>query len=189
MNDNFVKAIQALTVPSWFIYNNGDLFDWIKIPFALRDWACDACVTSGLAIVAHFETIFLLNLQCSSGHRPYYYFDYNIWCSTCQKEFVYNKNQQRWAHQEYIISGYATLRDCPQCRKIKNKTRWHQQVLQSTIALARAKPSFENLLKASQLLLEYTDPRALRYLRQAKNKALNREQKTILEVQILEFKA
>ncbi len=184
LNDNFVKALEALITPTWFTYSNGDLFDWVKVPFALRDWACDACITAERAEIADFETIFLLNLQSSGGHRPYFYFDYGLQCSTCQIEFIYSKGQQRWAHQAYIISGYSALHDCRDCRKTKNQALWQKQMLQNAITLARAEPSFENLFNTSQLLLENADPRALEFLRQAKNKAPSLEQKAHLENQI-----
>ncbi len=145
-------------------------------------WACDACVLNGKSEIANFENVFIINR--SEGKAPYFYFDYEINCQTCRKDFTYTKGQQRWAYETFVISANSTLQDCPECRRIKHQLK----NLQELVHLSRTAPEpFEHLRKASQLMLEYNDPRSLEFLRRAKNKAPNLEQKQILERQIAEL--
>ncbi len=186
LNEAFVSAVEVLARQArvvWFSYLNGDLFHWVKIPFTLRIWACDNCVKAGRAELANFETIFLLNLQSAGGHRPYFYFDQTMICHTCLKEFLVTKSWQRWAHQQYIISSDAKRHNCPDCQKSKIRQHWLEHIL------IPANPTFDNLYQASQILLEFSDPRALIFLRRAKNKAKNLEQKARLEAQILKLES
>jgi Probable zinc-ribbon domain len=145
-------------------------------------WACDDCLSSGKAEVANFENAFIIS--CGCGLAPYFYFDYDIKCDTCQKDFTYTKEEQRWAYETLIISAHSILQHCSECRRKKHE----QHVFQQRLHLARTAPEpFEHLQKVSQLMLEHNDPRSLEYLRRAKNKAPNLELKQILERQIKEL--
>ncbi len=184
-----IDALKAQGNPtsSYFYYLNNDLFSWTQHPHPWREWVCDDCIATRRAEVANFEILFILNLHNYGQRRPYFYFDQTQTCITCQKPFVYSKSEQRWAHETYVIEVNARLKDCAACRK----NQYHQQKLEATtrdvITQARAEPTFENLLKASQILLENTDPRAIEFLRRAKNKAPSLEQKQRLEQQIFEW--
>jgi Probable zinc-ribbon domain len=145
-------------------------------------WACDVCLSSAKAEVANFENAFIIS--CGWGLAPYFYFDYNITCNTCQKDFTYTKQEQRWAYETLVISAHSVLQECSECRRKKHD----QHVFQQLLHLARTAPEpFEHLYKVSQLMLQYNDPRSLEYLRRAKNKAPSLEQKQILERQISEL--
>ena len=122
LNRCFLKATEVFaqlpdTNLAWFQYKNGDLFDWIKVPFVLRIWACDACLKTKRAEIANFETVFILNLQAKGGHRPYFYFDIVQGCITCGQTFNFSKNQQRWANEIYVVRAYAPPLECPECRQ------------------------------------------------------------------------
>ncbi len=175
-----VLALEGLAQKVWFTYQNGDLFDWIKVPFALRIWACDACLVSKKAELADFETIFLLNLQTDGGHRPYFYFDQVLGCNTCQRNFLHPKQYQRFVHERYMVSD-TKLQNCPDCQRKKNWRYWLEEIL---LPKTHRNPSYENLLKASRILLGNADPRALDFLRRAKNKAPSLEERQKLEQQI-----
>jgi hypothetical protein len=147
-------------------------------------WACDDCLSSAKAEVANFENAFII--RCGWGLAPYFYFDYNITCDTCQKDFTYTKQEQRWAYETLVISAHSVLQQCSECRR-KNHD---QHVFQQLLHLARTAPEpFEHLHKASQLMLEHNDPRSLEFLRRAKNKAPSLELKQELERQISELLA
>jgi hypothetical protein len=147
-------------------------------------WTCDTCILSGKAEIADFENAFTINH--SGGSAPYFYFDYDIECEACQKNFTYTKGQQRWAYETFVISANSNLQECPECRREKHRLKNLQQL----VHLSRTDPEpFEHLHKASQLMLKYNDPRSLEYLRRAKNKAPNFELKQILERQISELLA
>jgi hypothetical protein len=157
---------------------------WLRQRLNYAMWACDGCLSSGKAEVANFENAFIIN--CGWGLAPYFYFDYNIKCDTCQNDFTYTKAEQRWAYETLIISAHSILQECLECRRKKHD----QHVFQQLLHLARTAPEpFEHLHKVSQLMLEHNDPRSLEYLRCAKNKAPNFEQKQILERQISELLA
>lgn len=152
-----------------------------KIPdFAM--WSCDVCIESGKAEFANFENAILL-IQVGNS-APFFYFDYQLRCAHCQKNFTYTKGEQRWAHEEFIINHESNLRECRNCRRAENRARWVKQTTQTTMTMARAEPTFENLEKAALWLLKIADPRALLYLQRAKNKAPSLEQRQILEAHI-----
>ena len=189
LDRNFIKATKALselegTTRLWFSYTQGHIFELTRRSWRWQDWVCDDCLTSETAEVADFENAFLLNIQKYGQIRPYFYFDHTQKCSTCQKEFVYTKSQQRWAHETFVIEYEARLNDCFDCRKKKNHQLWLEKTTQEAVTLARAEPTFENLFKASQILLGNADPRALDYLRRAKNKAPSLKERQKLEQQI-----
>ncbi len=145
-------------------------------------WACDTCISSGKAEIADFEHAFIL--EHSGGNAPYFYFDYDIKCEACQKDFTYTKGQQRWAYETFVISAKSNLQKCPECRLKEHRLKNLQQL----VHLSRTDPNpFEHLHKASQLMLEYNDSRSLEFLRRAKNKAPNLELKQELERQITEL--
>jgi hypothetical protein len=161
-----------------------NVFLWVQKPYPWRYWACDTCLTTGRAQLADFETAFVLNSRTYGQIRPYFYFDQTINCRTCRKDFVYTKAQQRWAHETYVIEYEARLNNCYACRKKQNRQLWLEKTTQEAITLARAEPTFENLHKASQMLIKNADPRALYYLRRAKNKAPSFDERAKLELQI-----
>jgi hypothetical protein len=148
----------------------------------LQAWVCEQCVEVGRADLANFENTLTLLLAGSSA--PFFYFDYQIKCDTCQVPFLYSREQQHWAYETFVIHSNSYLRNCALCRRAKNYRLWNLRTLQDAISLARAEPTFENLFKASQILLENADSRALDYLRRAKNKAPSLEVRQKLEQQI-----
>ncbi len=185
LHQQFFRAAYVLEtlyrVPSsWYSYSHRNFYSWFQGDYPWQGWACDDCIEEGISEVANFGIAFLLNLQARGSRRPYFYFDHTYTCSTCNKAFVYTKGEQRWANEIFVISLDSNLNDCIECRRTKNRKRW----LQKIVTLARAEPTFENLESAAELLFKYQDPRALEYLRRAKNKAPNLEQRLLLETKI-----
>ena len=150
------------------------------------DWACDECLANQFAEKAQFEQAFLLtDMHHSMTHwgypSQYFYFDYKLVCDSCDKEFVYYKGEQRWFRESLVLYAESTLRECKACRLEKRQ----RNRIDHLIHLTKTDPDpFQYLEIVTDLMLRFSDPRTLEYLRRAKNKAPTPQQRRKFEEKI-----
>lgn len=156
-------------------------YPWSRDSDSWIEWACDTCISSHLAEFADFEIVYILAKNYDFISRPYFYFDQMKICHVCQKQFAYTAGEQRWANEILVISEYSSLSDCKSCRLEKRE----RNRIAPLIHLTRIDPDpFPYLEIVTDLMLRFNNPRALLYLRRAKNKAPTVEKRREYEARI-----
>lgn len=75
-------------------------------------WACDNCLQSHKAIIAHSEK------QTFCDYPPFLaYFDREKICSTCQQLFLFGAKEQEFWYETLKFWVQSEAKDCPTCRK------------------------------------------------------------------------
>lgn len=75
-------------------------------------WACDGCLRSGKATIAHPEK------QTFCDHPPFLaYFDREKICSTCKQVFLFKAKEQEFWYETLKFWVQSEAKNCPACRK------------------------------------------------------------------------
>ncbi len=75
-------------------------------------WACDTCLNSGKAILAHPDK------QTFCDHAPFLaYFDHSKLCSTCNQLFLFSAKEQEFWYETLHFWVQSEAKNCPACRK------------------------------------------------------------------------
>jgi hypothetical protein len=157
-------------------------FPWIGRFHGPPDWACDECVSSAVAESADFEESYIFH---NTGYWGYshqnFYFDQKLNCNLCNEEFTYSKGEQRWLDESFVLSTNSRMTHCKACRLEKRE----RNRIAPLIHLTKTDPDpFPFLEIVTDLMLRFNDPRALLYLRRAKNRAPTTEKRREYEVKI-----
>ncbi len=119
-----------------------------KNPFYLpyNRWACDACINKRIAKLAN------PGRQQYEEHLPYFaYFDKEYTCKSCNKIFVFSKEEQCYWFENLRFWGLQDFvpANCPRCRK---EQRIHKQLQNRLMELLKR----ENI-KDVHILKEISD--------------------------------
>ena len=157
-------------------------FPWIGCFYGPPDWACDECISSAVAESADYEEAYIFR---NTGYLGYshqnFYFDHGLNCDLCNKKFTYSKGEQRWLDESFVLSTDSRTIHCKSCRFEKHE----RNRIPSLIHLIKTDPNpFAYYEIVTELMLRFNDPRALEYLRRAKNKAPTPQQRHEFEEKI-----
>lgn len=91
-------------------------------------WACDSCLQEGKATLANPA------LQETPWTPHLAYFDSNLNCYKCQKEFVFSKEEKKIWYESYKLPLNAEPNNCLDCRRAirlqKNQNKELSDILQ-----------------------------------------------------------
>ncbi len=82
-------------------------------------WACDGCLRSGSAIIAHPEK------QTFCDHPPFLaFFDKKKICSTCKEVFLFKSKEQEFWYETLRFWVQSEAKNCLTCRrKARERTK------------------------------------------------------------------
>jgi len=102
-------------------------------------WACDDCFQTKKAIKSIPVVIE------TSGYPPLAYFDSKKECSTCENEFIFSKEEQKFWYENLKFTIHSTAKNCLSCRENIRKQK------QDNLRLAQLLKKDENTLSVAQL--------------------------------------
>jgi Probable zinc-ribbon domain len=144
-------------------------------------WACEACIKAGRALEAKPW------VQAYGYNSPQFaYVDEVKTCSDCGNEFVFAATEQAFWYETLEFLIYSRPKQCVSCR---HKRR---VVKQASLEVAEVLGSFEGsipeLLQLADLYEKMGNlPKALEFLRRAKNKSRDEVEKQVLLERIAVF--
>ncbi len=86
-------------------------------------WACDDCFLTGKAIKS------IPSIIETSDYPPLAYFDTTKECSTCKKEFVFSKGEQKFWYENLKFTIHSKAKNCVSCREIIRNQKHNNQRL------------------------------------------------------------
>lgn len=90
----------------------------------LYQWACDACIQSGLALMANPKKQYHTFFSPEDTAPPYLsYYDQNRRCQQCDVKFTFTKEEQIHWYEQLKFVVYAQPKHCLNCRKEIRKTK------------------------------------------------------------------
>lgn len=107
---NLFKQIESLEARHsiWWAENA----DKIIKEISKFQWACDSCLQSGKAVIAHPEK------QTFCDHPPFLaYFDSSKICSTCKEYFIFSAKEQAFWYETLKFWVQSEAKNCLICRK------------------------------------------------------------------------
>ena len=100
-------------------------------------WACDGCLRSGKAIIAHPEK------QTFCSRPPFLaYFDSEKICNTCKQVFLFWAKEQVFWYETLKFWVQSKAKNCPTCRK-KARERKNQNTYTLRYSSLACPPSLE----------------------------------------------
>ncbi len=144
-------------------------------------WACDACFKAGWALEAKPW------LQ-SYGYNSvqFAYLDETKTCSDCGNEFVFAATEQAFWYETLGFLIYSKPKHCVQCRHERRAVK--QANLEISEVLGSFEGSIPELLQLADLYEKMGNlPKALEFVRRAKNKSRDEIEKQVLLERIALF--
>ncbi|MBD0404087.1 zinc-ribbon domain containing protein [Flammeovirga sp. EKP202] len=80
-------------------------------------WACDACIKTKRAILAQPKK------QDYSCYPYFVYFDIKRNCNSCNREYIYTKEEQFFWYEELGNNYWSRANNCWECRRIKREEK------------------------------------------------------------------
>ncbi len=137
-------------------------------------WACDACLNAGRALEAKPW------LQSYGYNAPKFaYVDELKTCSDCGTEFIFAATEQAYWYETLEIPIFAIPNQCVSCRKKRRAVK--QAHLELGEVLGSFAGTIPELLQLSDLYEKIGNlPKALEFVRRAKNKSRDEVKKQVL---------
>lgn len=137
-----LEYLRANGIP-WYAGHHGGVDELFKQEHFI--WACDLCILTGRAIEADVDK------QLFCDNSPYLaYYDYRKVCESCNKSFVFSKEEQKYWYEELGFWVQSVPKNCKECR---SKIRSENKIKTELTALIR-ELDFNNadqLLKVASL--------------------------------------
>lgn len=110
-------------------------------------WACDICIKSNKIILARPE------IQDYSFHPYFVYLDIDRKCNTCNRDYIYTKEEQQFWYEELGKNYWSRANNCLECRLEKRDGNSENNRLSRLIANLDEN-SIESLKKVIETYLE-----------------------------------
>lgn len=150
---------------------------------AWNEWVvCPRCIRLGAALVANVE-----KQDYGLGGPITAYWDQRRQCQYCEKDYLFTADEQRFWYEERKFFVESAPVACVECRRtLRNEARAGQ--ILGKMGQASKDCSWEELEQRAELAYQSAAPQqAVEYLRRAKNRCTDSEQKTRLNREIDEW--
>lgn len=155
--------------------------DWVLD--AWTAWLiCPDCFTQGRALRADCS-----KQNHGQGGPRRAFWDHQCTCGTCSAVFVFKAEEQRFWYETLGFSVHSHPVQCPACRHERRRRKRGQALLQQLLPLP-GDASWRQIEEVAKAAAACGASNALEYLRQAKNRCNEPEDKARLQAEIDVFK-
>ncbi|WP_265428679.1 zinc-ribbon domain containing protein [Chryseobacterium sp. YIM B08800] len=113
------------------------------------EWACDQCINDKRALIAN---------PSQQNHSYYFYFVYydsNINCKKCKKEFTFTKEEKKFWYESLKFRKESTPIHCLSCRKEIRKEKLQNKRLSEILKKDSKDMTIEELYELVQIYDEW----------------------------------
>lgn len=132
------------------------------------DWACDKCLESKKAITANYKVHF------NGGESNLAYFDTKLNCNTCQKKFIFAKEEKKYWYENLKFHIDSSPVNCADCRKEIRYLKNQNTVLSEILKKQESEISISEIENIMEIYSEWNKPEKVKYYKSLLNKLIKK---------------